>query len=223
MNDKPETLVEEKDGEKEANTAEGAVEETEEAKTKGEAESTEKLGELEKLEKELEEVQAQASEYLDGWQRSQAEFSNYKKRQNMDRARMRTLASANLLRKLLPVVDDFERALSTLPDNLGQVTWCEGLFLIKQKLNAILETEGVEPIETEGQEFDPRYHEAVTHEEAPGYEENQIIGEVQKGYILGERVLRPSLVRVAKALDVQPDESEDNENDEGDETTENKE
>ena len=155
--------------------------------------------ELERLKKELEEAQAQAAEYLDGWQRTQAEFSNYKKRQEAGWAQVTTFASAALLRKLLPIVDNFERAIATLPDNLRQLSWCEGVFLIKHKLDAVFESEDVKPIETEGQMFDPRYHEAVTYEEVSGYEEGQIIGQVQRGYTLGERVLRPALVRVANA------------------------
>ena len=162
--------------------------------------------ELEELEKELEKARAQASEYLDGWQRAQAEFSNYKKRQESERVHMMSRAAASLLRKLLPVVDDFERAVATLPPGLREITWLEGVFLIKHKLDAVLESEGVKPIVAEGQMFDPCYHEAVTYEEAPGFQDGQIIGEVQKGYILSERVLRPALVRVAKAPQSQPEE-----------------
>ena len=172
-------------------------------------EQKEELTTQEKLEAELEKAQAQAAEYLDGWQRTQAEFSNYKKRQETERAQMITLANAGLLRKLLPVVDDFERALATLPSHLEQLTWSEGILIIKRKLDAIIESEGVKPIETAGQTFDPRYHEAVTHEEAPGYQEDQIIGEVQKGYTLGERILRPALVRVAKAPPAQSEQNQD--------------
>ena len=163
-----------------------------------EAEAPE-VDEIEALRDALAQAEAQAAEYLDGWQRAQAEFSNYKKRQEADRAQMMAFASTGVLHKLLPAVDDFERALATLPDDLRHLTWCEGLFLIKQKLDGVLESEGIAPIESEGQMFDPRYHEAVTYEEAPGYEEGQIIGEVQRGYMIGERVLRPALVRVAKA------------------------
>lgn len=172
-------------------------------------EAEEARGDLERLEDELEKARAQAAEYLEGWQRAQAEFANYKKRQEAGRSHMATLASATLLRKLLPVVDDFERAVATLPFNLNQLTWCEGVFLIKHKLDAVLESEGVTPIETDGQSFDPRYHEAVTHEEISGYEDGQIIAEVQRGYILGERVLRPALVRVAKSPEPQPESGND--------------
>lgn len=168
----------------------------------------EAVDEVERLREQLDEARAEAEEYLDGWRRAQAEFSNYKKRQRAEQAKIQELANANLLRKLLPVLDDFQRAMTTIPDGLERLSWSQGLLMIKRKLEAILETEGVEPIETEGERFDPRYHEAVTHEEMPGYEEGQIIGEVQKGYVLGDRVLRPALVRVAKAPSAPPEEEE---------------
>lgn len=198
----------EKEIDAQAEVAERAEEAVEEAVTAEEG-LEEEREELEGLQEELERAKAQAAEYLEGWQRAQAEFSNYKKRQEAERAGMITRANATLLYKLLPVVDDFERALATQPASLSQLTWCEGIFLIKHKLNAILESEGVKLIKTEGQVFDPCYHEAVTYEEVAGYEEGQIIGEVQRGYILGERVLRPALVRVAKALEPQPGEDVD--------------
>lgn len=187
-----------------------------------EGEPEEARDELDRLQEELEQARSQAAEYLEGWQRAQAEFSNYKRRQEAGRAQTAMLANAMLLRKLLPVVDDFERAMATLPTSLGQLTWCEGVLLIQHKLGALLESEGVKPIRTEGQAFDPRYHEAVTYEEVSDYEEGQIIGEVQRGYTLGERVLRPALVRVAKAPVLQA--GEDVEEDSGTiENTEHKE
>ncbi|MEE8389280.1 MAG: nucleotide exchange factor GrpE [Anaerolineae bacterium] len=186
------------------------VEQTEAAE---EEEATEERSELNQVRDELEEAEAKAAEYLDGWQRTRAEFSNYKKRQEADRAQMMTFANAILLRKLLPVLDDFERAMATMPTNLSQVTWIEGISLIKHKLDAVLESESVKSVETEGQVFDPRYHEAVTHEELEGYEDGQVIGEVQRGYILGERVLRPALVRVAKAPVPRPEEESEKDTD----------
>jgi molecular chaperone GrpE len=186
-----------------------------------EAESAEEQDELESLKAELEAAQTQAAEYLDGWQRTQAEFSNYKKRQEVDRAQLTVLANAALMRKLLPVVDDFERAMGSLPPNLSKLTWCEGVSLIKLKMDALLESEGVTSIATDGQSFDPRYHEAVTYEEVEGYADGQIIGEVQRGYMLNDRVLRPALVRVAKAPAPQP--IVESEQDEDNDTTETKE
>ncbi|MCP4543304.1 MAG: nucleotide exchange factor GrpE [Chloroflexi bacterium] len=194
-------------GKKKKNDADAAVEKTVEAEVEAVELTEEKVGEeeteerdeLESTKEELEKAQSQATEYLDGWQRTQAEFSNYKKRQEAERMQMMVLANAALLRKLLPVVDDFARAMNTLPANSGQETWFEGITLIQHKLESVIESEGVKLVETEGLAFDPRYHEAVTYEEAEGYEDGQIIGEVQRGYVLGERVLRPALVRVAKA------------------------
>jgi molecular chaperone GrpE len=159
----------------------------------------EQLGEVESLRDELQEARSEAEEYLDGWRRTQAEFSNYKKRQRAEAGKVRELANADLVRKLLPVLDDFQRAFATMPDGIGKLSWIQGLLMVQRKLEVVLASEGVEPIETEGEEFDPYYHEAVTHEEVPGYEEGQIVGEVQQGYVLGDRVLRPALVRVAKA------------------------
>lgn len=194
MSDKPVT-----------NDAQGDVETT---KTESVDKQVGRSDEVEALQAALEEAEAQADEYLDGWQRAQAEFSNYKKRQRAEQARVRDLANADLLRKLLPVLDDFERAMSTMPEVLDLLTWTDGIVMIKRKLDGILRSENVEPIETVGERFDPRYHEAVTHEVTEGYEAGQIIGEVQRGYVLGERVLRPALVRVAKAPPAEPEESE---------------
>ena len=197
------------EGESETESAEEEELELEESAQEEETEggdAEEAPDEFEVLREELEEAKAQAAGYLDGWQRAQAEFSNYKKRQGVERAQMMVMASANLLRKLLPVVDDFERAAETLPEGLEQETWLEGILIVKHKLGLLLESEGVEPIESDGQVFDPRYHEAVTYEQAEGYEEGQIIGQVQRGYMLGGRVLRPALVRVAQAPVAQLDE-----------------
>ena len=162
-------------------------------------EAAEEVDEVEKLERELEQARAQVEEYLDGWRRTQAEFANYKKRQRAQEGTVRELANADLLRKLLPTLDDFERAIATVPDAIWKLSWIQGLLLVKRGLEVVLESEGVEPIDVARKTFDPFFHEAVTYEEAPGYEEGQIIGEVQQGYVLGDRVLRPALVRVAKA------------------------
>jgi molecular chaperone GrpE len=163
-----------------------------------EAAEVEEVSELEALRQELEKAKAQAAEYLEGWQRTQAEFANFKKRNEQERKELLKVANATLITKLLPIFDDFERAFQTLPSNLLRLTWIDGIALIYRRLQAILEGEGLTLIETEGQDFDPLLHEAVTYEESDDHEEGQIIGEVQKGYKLGDRVLRPALVRVAK-------------------------
>jgi len=150
------------------------------------------------LQAELDAAKAQADEYLDQWRRTAAQFSNYKKRIDKEQSEFTRLANATLITRLLPIIDDFERAFETLPPNLGGITWVEGLALIQRKLQLLLEQEGVEAVETEDEAFDPLLHQAVTYEDAEGFEEGQIIAEVQKGYRIGECVLRPSMVRVAR-------------------------
>ena len=162
--------------------------------------STEEVDELMALRQELEEQKTKAVEYLDGWQRARADFANYKKRIEKEQEDMVKFANGAFITKLLPVIDDFERAFQTLPLSLMGMTWLEGIVLIQRKLQMLLEQEGVTVIEAEGQVFDPILHQAVTHEESEEHEEGQIIGEVQKGYKMGDKVLRPSLVRVAKRI-----------------------
>lgn len=157
---------------------------------------------LEALKRELEAARSQAQEYLEGWQRERAAFANYRKRVEAERAQFAAEATAVFIRKLLPIMDDFERALQTLPDNLRHLTWVEGIFLIHRKLQLVLESEGVQPIEVKpGDPFDPMLHEAVLYEPVEGFGDGQIVEELQKGYKLGDRVLRPTLVKVARAVE----------------------
>lgn len=147
---------------------------------------------------ELKELRAKADEYLDGWQRSRAEFANYKKRIEREQDEARGRAAAALLAKLLPIEDDLLRAVRERPDGEALRGWAEGIDLIQRKLAALLEAEGVEMIQAEGATFDPELHEAVTHEVSDEHQEGQIIEVIQPGYRLGERILRPARVRVAK-------------------------
>lgn len=159
---------------------------------------------LARLQAALEEAKKQADEYLDQWRRSVAEFANYRKRVEKERQEFAQQANARLIGRLLVLLDDFERAFATLPPGLMNLTWIEGLHLIYRKLQVILEGEGLEAMEAVGKPFDPLEHEAVLYEEVEGAEEGQVIGEVQKGYRLHGRVLRPALVRVARALVREP-------------------
>lgn len=155
--------------------------------------------ELDALRSELQEAKAKASEYLDGWQRARAEFSNYRKRQEADLVNLRFLSTGALATKLLPVIDDFERASKTLPPALRDMSWIEGVLLISRKVQLILESEGVKAIDVKPHDaFDPAFHEAVSHDAADGFNSGEVIEELQKGYKLGERVIRPTLVRVAQ-------------------------
>ena len=150
-------------------------------------------------EDELAKAKALAADYLDQWRRTAAEFSNYRKRMDREREDMSRFAGALLIGKLLPVLDDFERAMATLPADLRHLSWVEGVFLIQRKLEATLETEGVTPMITVGQAFDPQRHEAIMREETTAHPDGQIIAELQRGYEMHGRVLRPALVKVASA------------------------
>jgi molecular chaperone GrpE len=201
-----ETTVEKATAEEAAAPEAAAVEEkpaappeaTEEEKPAAPEEETD---ELTALRKELETVKAQAQEYLDGWQRARAEMSNLRKRFERDQEEYTRLANAGLITRILPVLDDFERAFQTVPDNLRELTWVDGVFLIWRKLQAILEAEGLKPIEAVGKQFDPMLHEAVMQEETSEHEDGEVLSELQKGYKLHDRVLRPSMVKVAKHVE----------------------
>jgi len=170
-------------------------EKAEEAPPDKEKSAEERVAELEA---KLAEVQAQAEDYLDQWRRTAAEFANYRKRQEREQEEFIKQANANLISKLLPVLDDFDLAFEHLPEDVAKSSWVEGFALIHRKLQNILEQEGVTPIEAVGQPFDPTLHEAVSHEESDEVESGHIIAEVRKGYRMGDKVLRPALVRVAK-------------------------
>jgi molecular chaperone GrpE len=152
--------------------------------------------EIEALEKQLEQAESKASEYKDGWMRSQAEFQNYRKRIERDNEMMYSSMKGDIIKKVLPVLDDLERALQNRPSNSG--AWVSGIELIQKKLVSILEAEGVKRIEAVGAAFDPNFHEAISHEQIIGVQSGHVIAVVQNGYMLGERVLRPALVRVAQ-------------------------
>jgi molecular chaperone GrpE len=177
--------------------------ETNEPLTQGESQP---IGELESelmqrikvLEQSRDEWQAKANEYLDGWQRSRAEFANYKKRVDREQVEIYQRTAGNILKRYLEVVDDLERALRNRPKEGDGADWSEGIELVYRKLTNILESEGVKVMQTEGETFDPNYHEAISSEESPDHESGIIIEALQKGYLLGDRVLRPALVRVAR-------------------------
>jgi molecular chaperone GrpE len=159
--------------------------------------------ELEALRRELEETKQREAEYLDGWQRARAELANARKRFQRDQMQTYASAQADVLSRLLPTVDDFERAFETLPDNLSGLTWIEGMALIERKLKMQLEQAGVAQIEAVDAEFDPNLHQAVTHEPSDTVPPGHVIAELQKGYRMGDRILRPSMVRVSSGPDQQ--------------------
>jgi molecular chaperone GrpE len=152
---------------------------------------------LELIRAALEASEAKASEYLDGWQRSMAEFTNYRKRQERERELARFETVGRVAKRYLPVVDDLERALNKRPTSGEGAAWSEGIELIYRKLMNILDAEGVTLIDAQNQMFDPNLHEAVVQTESDEHESGQIIEVLQPGYKMGERVLRPAMVRIA--------------------------
>jgi molecular chaperone GrpE len=143
-------------------------------------------------------AQAQAKEYLDGWQRARADFANYKKRMERELQDSYQNASMDLLGKLFPILSDFERAMSNVPPELKDNSWLEGVTLIQRKFQKLLEDNGVVEIDPAGELFNPNYHEAVGADEDTDALSGTVTVTLQKGYRLGDRVLRPALVRVAR-------------------------
>ncbi len=150
------------------------------------------------LEKQLDEERKKAAENMDNWRRTAAEFANYKRRVEKEKTEYSQYANSVLLAKLLDVMDGFDAAFKAIPERFRNEPWVEGIRLTEQKLRRVLESEGVKPIEVEGKDFDPNYHEAMFYEPTPGEPEGRVTGEFQRGYTLGERVLRPARVKVAK-------------------------
>jgi molecular chaperone GrpE len=149
------------------------------------------------LQARLAKAEAEAAEHKDQWLRAAADYKNFKRRVEVERSELIRSASSALLLKLLPVMDDFERAVANIPAEVAETAWWGGTQLIAQKLRTILESEGVKAIEAVGQDFDPTQHEAVLYEEAEG-QDGKVVAELQKGYKLGERVIRPSMVKVGR-------------------------
>jgi molecular chaperone GrpE len=189
MTDKKSRPIEnEENGADEFNPDEMTREEVEEARA-------DESGKIDEMKKQLTEAQAQADEYKDGWQRSVADFQNYRKRVEAERTEMYQSATGNIIKRYLPVLDDMERALQARPEGLA---WADGIELIYRKLQSILESEGIKRIEAEGQMFDPNFHEAIGEEHADGAKSGQVIAVVRNGYMLGDKVIRPAMVRVAR-------------------------
>lgn len=147
---------------------------------------------------QYEAAQAQAREYLDGLQRTRAEFANYKKRTEREMQEKYQFGSVEALKSLLPVIDDFERAFGAVPAELRENPWVSGVLMIQRKFDRLLEQYGIARIDPAGQPFNPAHMEAVGEDEAGETPSGHVSATLQKGYVVGERVLRPALVRVAR-------------------------
>ena len=147
------------------------------------------------------ELQRERDDFHDRWLRKSAEFDNYRKRVDRERREHADQATTDLLQELLLVVDDFDRALTVdaAGDDAGGEAYRKGVELIHTKLHDLLRKRGVRPIETLGADFDPNLHQAVIHESSPDHREGEVIGELRRGYLIGDRLLRPAMVKVAKA------------------------
>lgn len=171
---------------------------TEEQRAAEQAAAAERPEELiESLRAELDEANRKAEEYLDLLRRARADLSNFRRRVDEERAEQSRSLKAELFLKILPVLDDFQRAVAAVPPDLQGNDWVEGVLLIERKLRAILEGEGLRRIEALGKEFNPWEHEAVLQQTSPELEEGRILAVLREGYRLGDRVIRPAQVVVA--------------------------
>jgi molecular chaperone GrpE len=143
-------------------------------------------------------LRRERDDYHDRWLRKTAEFDNYRKRIERERREQADQAVVHLLQELLLVVDDFDRALTVEAGGEADA-YRKGVELIHQKLHDLLRKRGVKAFDSLGADFDPNIHQAVVHEASPDHREGEVIGEMQKGYMMGDRLLRPAMVKVAKA------------------------
>jgi molecular chaperone GrpE len=160
--------------------------------------ATQLLAQLEELRASVIAAEQEAAENRAGWQRAVADFANFKRRNEQEREATLGLANEILLLKVLALADDFDRALVAMPPEMAGNGWTDGIAAIDRKLRQLLESEGVTPIEAVGQPFDPREHEAVVQEETSSAPDDTVLNELQRGYRLRDRVLRPALVSVAR-------------------------
>jgi len=150
---------------------------------------------LELLQAQLAEAQAKTQEYLEGLQRERADFTNYRRRVELENAQLSRIASGNTIKKFLAAIDDLERALA---HRSAEDVWANGIELVYRKFLSILEAEGVTRMEAEGQPFNPNLHEAILQEPSETHASGTVIAVLQQGYLHGDRVLRPALVKVAQ-------------------------
>lgn len=148
---------------------------------------------IETVGQSLVEEKEKAEKYLANWQRAQADFINYKRRTEQEKEELTRFANSALVLNLLPILDDLERALDSIPADTAEFSWVDGIRLIERKFKTTLEAQGLSPIEALGQPFDPHLHEAIRQDKG---EEGKVIEEVQKGYKFHDRVIRASKVVV---------------------------
>lgn len=150
------------------------------------------------LEEQLTAAQAEAARNLEGWQRTLAEFANARKRLERTRAEAYNNAAVDIAAKLLPVIDDFDLLLENAPESVTDESWFTGIALVRRKLMGTLDAIKLEPVNALGQPFDPNVHEAIQQMPSDEYESGIVCQVYQKGYKIGERLIRPAIVVVAE-------------------------
>jgi len=158
------------------------------------------------LEKELAEARKKADEYMASWQRSQADFTNYRRRTEQEKLDLGKYANFKLFCDVLPILDDLELALKHIPEEYAKLDWVKGVRLVEKKFKNILEKQGVKPVCALGMSFDPSLHEAIKQEKGP---EGAVIAELQTGYTYGDKLLRPSRVIVGSGEEEANKEAEE--------------
>lgn len=153
---------------------------------------------LENLKRKLQECEKLKEEYLAGWQRSRADFLNYKKEESERMKEFQEIVKENFILELLPILDNFEKAEKELSENLKNDEYIKGFLQIRKQLSDFLKKQGVEKIESLGKRFDPHFHEAIEEVETREKESGIVIEEIEPGYKLKEKLLRPAKVKVAR-------------------------
>ena len=151
-----------------------------------------------KKQKTIKDYQKEAKEYLDGWKRIKAEFENFKKEEKKRLEEFVVLIKANFILKLLPILDSFDEAIKHIPKENKDSDWVKGILKIKEQIEENLKQENVKEIKAKGKEFDPVYHEAVGEAIGKKSQKDRVIRVLQKGYMMGDKVIRPARVYVGK-------------------------
>lgn len=150
------------------------------------------------LQQRMQQIEQESASYKDQYLRTAAEMKNYKRRVEQDRVDLIRNAGVSVLMKMLPILDDFDLAIEHVPDEIANSPWFNGIKLVQSKLQTVIEGEGVRPIQALGQRFDPNFHEAVMHEAAGPEQAGKVTAELRRGYVLNDRVLRPTMVKVGE-------------------------
>jgi molecular chaperone GrpE len=150
------------------------------------------------LQQRVQQLEQESASFKDQYLRATAEMRNFRRRVEQERADQIRNAGAGVLMKLLPILDDFDLAMAHVPAEIAESAWFNGIKLVQSKLQTMLEGEGVRPIQALGQTFDPNFHEAVMHEPAGAEYAGKVTAELRRGYLLHDRVLRPTMVKVGE-------------------------